>query len=69
MNSEMSVVYVFDHTRRDNPLENRGCKGDRWYDCVINYYNKKARQCIIGEEIRPARPWGPAAWRALFLPQ
>ena len=42
-----------------------------------DYYNKNARQCIIGEEIMSARPWGPTAtgqgsprvWRALFLLQ
>ena len=23
-----------------------------------HYYNKNARQCITGEKIMPARPWG-----------
>ena len=27
-------------------------------DTYMRYYNKNARQCIIGEEIMPARPWG-----------
>ena len=25
---------------------------------IVHYYNKNAHQCIIGEEIMPARPWG-----------
>ena len=35
---------------------------------VYKYYNKNARQCIIGEEIMPARPWGVPRPQAKGLP-